>query len=831
MSQLTIHLIANAHLDPVWLWDWQEGLNEGIITCRAILDLMDENPELTFIRGEAAIYQHIEEHDPETFARIESYVREGRWDIVGGTYVQPDTNLPATETFARHFARSQNYFQSRFGKVARIAWAADSFGHSAGLPEILAAAGMEGYAFSRPFASELTLPRCAFWWEGPGGSRVLAYRVPVGWYGSEREELLGKLDSTLAYAAQDDTENIACFYGVGNHGGGPTRRHLAEIREWAERHPEVRVVHSGLHRFFDTLREEGARKREDFFPTHRGELNFCLRGCYASVAQFKYAYRKTEAALAGAERTNSVISAALDKTPAPLNASWDALLFNSFHDILPGSSIERAFDQQLAWMGTARHEGKRAELAALNALAMRVDTRVPKPAPDMPSASTLLVWNPHPHAYHGPLELEASLDYRPIWKYSNRVNDVPVEVRDAGGKSVPFQMVATEHNSMPTLAWRKRVVVNAELPPLGWSLFTLGYVEGAEVAAGDAASAVTAPSTGVIDNGHYRVEAQAGSKSVQVYHNGQSIFGDAGLSAVTVSDPWGSWGAMDEDPAALDLSNVLTEWSIDRVETLETGPERAALWVRLAGGLSQLELTFFLYRNRDAVDVRARVHWNERQSRLKLVMPAGDRAEFDVPGGSIERPPLGEVPGGRWVRVHGTQGDFGFASDALYNFDCKDGIFRATVARAGGWATDVTGEQDVSPWRPPADTGSLRFNFILAPGGADLPRLSRELEETPLAILAPAKNGDLARSGSFASLSPETLKVLALKPAEDGNGWILRVQELSGTATEPQFEWLGERLYLGTVQPNRIATWRIVHRIGGWGVTAVDIQERDISGS
>jgi alpha-mannosidase len=127
------------------------------------------------MRGEAALYRHIEEHDPATFRRVQRMVEAGRWDVVGGTWVQPDTNMPATETFLRHFALGQAYFASRFGIRPRVAWAADSFGHSAGLPEILAAAGMEGFSFSRPAKILLPLAKPAFWWEGSGGSRVLAY--------------------------------------------------------------------------------------------------------------------------------------------------------------------------------------------------------------------------------------------------------------------------------------------------------------------------------------------------------------------------------------------------------------------------------------------------------------------------------------------------------------------------------------------------------------------------------------------------------------------------------------------------------------------------------
>src|SRR4051812_4621924 len=276
MPDFTFHLIPNAHLDPVWLWDWREGLNEGLITCRTILDLMDENKKLTFIRGETAIYEHIERTDPATFARIKEYVKQGRWDPVGGTVIQPDTNLPDTETFARHFSHGQQYLRSRFGKAATIAWAADSFGHAAGSPEILTASGIDSFAFTRPSNEVVPIAKPAFWWEGPGGSRILAYRPPVGWYGCEREEMTKRLDAYLEAATAGELANVGCFFGLGNHGGGPTRRHLEEIRAWRAAHPEVKVIFSGLHPFFAALRREIARKPRSFLPTHRGELNFVL---------------------------------------------------------------------------------------------------------------------------------------------------------------------------------------------------------------------------------------------------------------------------------------------------------------------------------------------------------------------------------------------------------------------------------------------------------------------------------------------------------------------------------------------------------------------------
>lgn len=802
VKKLTIHLIPNAHLDPVWLWDWREGLNEGITTCRAVLDLMDEFEELTFIRGEAAIYQHIERHDPETFRRIERHIAEGRWDVVGGTHVQPDTNLPATETFARHFCHGQRYFLEKFGKPVSVAWAADSFGHSAGLPDILAPAGIRGFAFTRPAPAQLALEKPVFWWEGAGGGRVMACRPSAGWYGTERDEAARRLDEVLVAAQNEGLDNAACFIGLGNHGGGPTRRQLLEIGAWAKAHPEVRVVYSGLHRLFAALEEEVRRKGANFLPTHRGELNFTLRGCYSSVAKFKFAYRATEAMVARAERTDAVISAGLKRKAGDMHSAWEAVLFNSFHDILPGSSIERAYDDQLAWLGGARHQARCVESGALNALAMRMDTSVPRADGDHPAAVPFLVWNPHPHPFVGNVEMEAALDSRPIWSYTDRAEELPVEVRGPKGKPLPFQLIATEHHALVNLAWRKRAVVPVKLPPMGWSVFTLGWVEGAPV--------LPQP-----DEVSLPLKATVGREDLLLWSKIK-------LSAMTVEDPWGAWGSMTDEPESLDLSTIRHRWKITRVETLESGPWRTTLWVELRGGDSRIEMRISQDRNRGAIDFDVRVLWNERSARLKLAMShAGKEAEFDVPGGRITRGPLGEVPGGRWVRT----ANFGFASDALYNFDLKGGTLRATVVRACRYGDDVKTLPDETPWLPPVDAGKLRFRFLLAPPNDDLPRLARELEEPVIvhpAVAGRPKKGLLPRTGSLLALAPASLRILALRPAEDGRGFILRVQETSGRKAKGRLTWLGERIDLGGVTPSEIATWKII----GQEAHRTDILER-----
>lgn len=816
--RFVFHLLPNAHLDPVWLWDWREGMNEALTTCRTILDLLDEQPDLTFIRGEAAVYAHIERTDPELFERIRKRVKEGRWDIVGGSWIQPDTNLPATEVLLRHFEVGRSYFASRFGKnkTPRVAWAADSFGHSAGLPEILAASGMDAIMFCRPGRELIQISKPVFWWEGCAGTRVLACR-PIAPYLSEHDQVPELLDQTLEAAGSHGLTHIAFPYGVGNHGGGPTRRQIREIREWATRHPEVLVRHSGLHPFFAAVRREIAGKENNFQPVHRGELNFCLRGCYASVAKFKFAYRRMEADLIRAENTDSMIRAGVNSAFANLSDAWKTLLFNSFHDILPGSSIERAYEDQLAQVGSVIANSQTVELDALNLLAARVDTRVKTPPHDHPSASPVLVWNPHPVAFHGPLEIEAPLDYRPVFSYRNRSEAIPVQLLDANRRSLSLQSVATEHAAFESSPWRKRIVTRVQIPPMGWKVLEFGWVEGSRPPAPEAPA--IAPRKGIVDNGIYRVEAGRGNPGLRILHLGKPVFQKGGLSLALFSDPWGSWGGMLEEPESIHFSHPIETWKIEAVETLESGPERAALWIRFAGKNSRLDLTVSLSRQRAAVDFSARLFFNERNARLKLILPVrgSGRATFEVPGGTVTRQPCGEVPGGRWVRVNGPGGQMGFASNGLYSFDTLPNAFRPTLARATRYAATDKLEAGEKPWLPMVDSGELKFKFLLQPGDADLERLARELEQPPVVqLVAPGAGTGLERSGSFASLSPATSRLLSIHPS--GKDLIVRVQSDATKSSAATLNWLGQRFPLGKLRPGEMALWQLSQIRGQWKI-------------
>lgn len=818
MPDFTFHLIGNAHIDPVWLWDWREGLNEGLITCRGILDLMDEYTELTFSRGEASIYEHIEATDTKLFKRILHRIEEGRWEPVGGTYVQSDTNLPATETFVRQFIRGQQYFSRRLGSPAAVAWFADSFGHSAGLCEIMAACGIRYFAFTRPNQGLLPISRPAFWWQAASGARILCYRPPTGWYGTDRTETINRLDGKLLEAKSAGLHNVAIFHGLGNHGGGPTRRQLKDIADWGAKHPDVRLQFSTMQQLFQSLEKELAGKPSDFLPVHHGEMNFCLRGCYSSVARMKYAYRRAESQVQRAGITDASIRLGLSETPTDFSAIWEPVLFNSFHDILPGSSIERAYDEQLEWLGTATHAARKAEFAALNALAERVDTSVqPAPAGDMPTGVAALLWNPNPFPFQGYLEIEARLDYRPIYAYWDKTKKVPIRVLGANGRALPFQRVKLEHNLVPTNPDPShcRLLLPVRLPAAGWNVVEIAYREDAKDLPPPKQPAL-APRQGVIEANDLSVIARKGSKSLQILHKGKPMLGDKGLQFVVTHDPWGSWGGMNEEAGSLSLNTTRETWKITDVKTLEHGHFRAALWIRIAGARSRIDLTVSVTRDRPAVDVSARIHWDERSARLKMIMPMGREALFDVPGGSARRSPCGEVPGGRWVEVQDGNRAFGFASDSLYNFEVRDGSFNTTLCRASRYSSDVETPPEVDVEMAATDNGELKLRFLFTPKGANVRQLARELEQPPVALLVLAKPGEWARSGSLITLVPNGLTLLAIKAAEKGNATIVRIHNTTAKSATPVLTLAGRSTTLTQLRPNEIGTWRLTRKATRW---------------
>ena len=246
-----LHMIGNAHIDPAWLWQWHEGYHEARATFRSALDRMQEYPDFTFAASQASVYEWVEESDPAMFAEIQQRVAEGRWHIVGGWWVEPDCNIPSGESFARQSLHGQRYFKEKFGKTAKAGYCIDSFGHNGMLPQILAKSGMPYYVFMRPSPHEKGLPGRIFWWESDDGSRVLAFRIPYS-YGTWGDDLRRHIN-IVASELKDPQNALMCFYGVGNHGGGPTKENIDSIHHLQGEPGLPEMLFSSPEAFFNDL--------------------------------------------------------------------------------------------------------------------------------------------------------------------------------------------------------------------------------------------------------------------------------------------------------------------------------------------------------------------------------------------------------------------------------------------------------------------------------------------------------------------------------------------------------------------------------------------------
>jgi alpha-mannosidase len=357
-----LHMIGNAHLDPVWLWRWPEGYEAARATFESALDRMDEEPEFIFTSSQAAVYQWVERGDPALFARIKARVHEGRWRIVGGWWMQTDCNIPSGESFVRQGLYAQRFFQQKLGVMAEVGYNVDSFGHNLMLPQILKKSGMDSYVFMRPGTHENpNIPGRLFWWESPDGTRVLTYQIP-GAYCNWGEGMEKQLRDTAAET--EKYPEMMQFYG-------PTKDNLARIKRMREDESLPELRYSAPDIFFKAILDG-----DTDYPVWRDDLQHHASGCYAAHSGIKKDNRAIEHRLASAEMLSAFASVVggLTYPKADLTRAWEGVLFNQFHDILAGSSIIEAYDDARNLHGMAFQIADEAITFASGTITSTLDT-------------------------------------------------------------------------------------------------------------------------------------------------------------------------------------------------------------------------------------------------------------------------------------------------------------------------------------------------------------------------------------------------------------------------------------------------------------------------
>ncbi|HJS18974.1 MAG TPA: hypothetical protein VJ785_09495, partial [Anaerolineales bacterium] len=445
MKTRTLHMIGNAHLDPVWLWQWQEGYQEAKATFRSALDRMNEFDDFVFVASSAAFYEWVEKSDPAMFAEIQQRVKEGRWGLVGGWWVEPDCNIPSGESFARHGLYGQRYFLKKFGVKARTGFNVDSFGHAGSLPQILKKSGIDYYVFLRPMPHEKGLPSRLFWWEASDGSRVMAFRIPFEYLSWGKDVQAHAL--RCAGEMKDPVDEFMCFYGVGNHGGGPTIENLNSIRSLNEDTSfPVNLVCSRPDDFFQAAESKGWS-----LPVVRDELQHHASGCYASHSGIKRWNRQAENRLLAAEKW-SVIATLLGNQSYPddFENAWRNVLFNQFHDIMAGTSLEAAYEDARNSFGESISIADRNLNRAVQSIAWNICNEPED------GARSVIVFNP----LTWPVETTVETEFN-AWKPG-------ATLLDNTGHVIPHQAVQSK-----TTTGRMRLCFPARLPALGYRTYRM----------------------------------------------------------------------------------------------------------------------------------------------------------------------------------------------------------------------------------------------------------------------------------------------------------------------------------------------------------------------
>ncbi|MBD2197768.1 MULTISPECIES: alpha-mannosidase [Calothrix] len=761
-----IYLLGHAHLDLAWLWPVSETWNAAQRTFESVLKLQADFPDLIYCHSTPALYAWIEEHRPDLFAQIQEAVAAGKWEVIGGLWVEPDLNLIAGEAIARQLLYGQRYTQEKFGRISPIAWLPDSFGFCATLPQFFANAGIEYFVTQKLRWNDTTkFDYQTFWWRSPDGSQVFSYMSALIGQGIDPMQM-----ASYAYEWQTQTSIPDALWlpGIGDHGGGPTRDMLEIAQRWQNSpfFPNLEFTTA------ETYLQHLLNSPPSPHPVWDDELYLEFhRGCYTTHGDQKRWNRRCENLLYQAELFASLASVSFGEEypKAEIEKAWKQLLFEQFHDILPGSAITQVYVDALPeWQ-----EIERVGTKILNESLLAIASYINLPQPPQPDSLPVVVFN--------------SLN----WQRSEVVAvnlPTPVtshqqwQVYDSSGNKVISQL-----KDSSTLLFSATAI-----PSVGYRLFWL--VPTATVSPSSPPSA-----DWVLENEYLRVEVnpQTGDlASVFDKTHQREVLSGAGNQLQAFQDSGQYWDAWNIDPNY--AQHPLPPTTLKSIEWLEQGAVQSRLRVIRQLGKSEFCQDYILSVSVPVLKIATTVDWQESHVLVKAAFPLNIEADFatyEIPCGAIRRSTKPqtpaekakwEVPALRWADLTGeTLGLFygiSLLNDCKYGYDAQPNQLRLTLLRSPHWPN------------PEADRGFHEFTYALYPHAeswesAQTVKRGYELN-IPLQVIVnlpnhPNSASKTPETRSFLNLSADNLILMALKQSEDNpQQLILRCYECHGDTAQ-----------------------------------------------
>ena len=683
-----LHLICNAHLDPVWQWDWNEGATAALATFYSACELADEY-DYIFCHNEALLYEYIEEYDPKLFARIKELIKAGKWHIMGGWYVQPDCNIPSGEGFVRQIESGLSYFKEKFGVRPTVAVNFDSFGHTQGLVQILHKCGYEGYIFCRPMPDLLKLPEMLFDWVGFDGSKIKAVRSEDDWiYCSELGDSVNAVKRKMK---PWENEDIAiALWGVGNHGGGASRKDLSELDVYMKEQQAAGV--SILHSTPETFFAKATPKAE-----YDKALQPCLVKCYASIARLKRKYAELENKLVLTEK----ICAYADKEGvyqydfAAFSEAQKNMAAIQFHDVLSGTCIIEGEKSSLQKADYALELLDKQFAKAFMGLCADYERAKPGEYP-------IFVYNPNPYK-------KEQILIGDIFLLAGIVSDTEgyeFTIRK-DGEETPFQVI--KESSCINMDRSKRFAIKAELNPLSLTRFDV------EVRRGTRKCLDRTSQTDFVNaNGVKAIfKEENGGLNSYLVGGKEYLSGGAFMPVVFNDNP---------DPWGWNMQKVGCNYRKAEIKTSLRVVERGDLLTTVESiydtGKSDIRVAYTLYKDFDYIDVTVNVYWNDEGKGLKLEIPLKEIGRFigQTSFGTQEYGQETEECSQRFVGVEKDSNVLAVFKDGTYGCSIEDGKLYITLLNGSVYCAHPIGDLpiiDENRFQRYIDLGRHEFTFRL----------------------------------------------------------------------------------------------------------------------
>lgn len=808
MNHKILYMIGNSHIDPVWFWNWDEGMQEVKATFASALERMNEFEQFHFTCTSTAYLEWIQKICPDMFVEIQKRVKEGRWEITGGWFIEPDCLLPSGESFARQSLYGQRFLAKNFGKICEIGSNVDSFGHAATLPQILRKSGMQYYVFMRPRIDEPV-----FRWISADGSEVTALCLPGEYTTWFHEATVNNIRRTID--ATPENGKMACCYGVGNHGGGPTIENIQSIESLKNAFDHTELRFSTYSDFFQDIQQENIIAKSEQFE----KINV---GCYSIDSELKRLNRLAEKRLIHADTLLSM-SRMLGNEWLPevknIECLWKNVLFNTFHDIMGGTIIKSATQEAQMQVGAACAGAMKISVLAMQAIANRLDNRG--------EGTPIILFNPTSHPYDGIMEVELE------WFCKS-----PLRLTDPEGKEIPYQRIHTDAKVRHTnLAGRRRVLFPASVPAFGYAVYrafpqsdSLGENQNMEIRDTNAC---------YLENDYLRAEFDTETGMLTSLLDKQTGYQAVthGMSIPVYQDERDCWGGLQQGRR---FERIKADWRLISMEKVESGSLRSTIRIRLCWEQTRLELLFSLSKTDRALHLEGRLLFAHMWKMMKLGFGVPSNCsvtEAEIPYGTylrkISDEDVTEYNMHRFVDVRNEAGQGLFiANDCKYAFNMENRILGLTLARsaiiAQGNGGDWFDEKENYEY---TDQGMQTFHLALRPHGSkmiksEMYREAAEIEGQILYLADNAHPGDLlSRKRGLLTVDAENVEIAVIKKAEEGNELIIRFLETEGRDTQYTLDF-GGHIYRMSIGHNEIKTV-IVHSDGG--MEAVNLIEQRMS--